>query len=392
MSSQKKHIVFLPRWYPNKTDPMWGIFVKKHAEAASRKNMISVLYLAPLDQPNAKTEIAESKEGNLYTLYIYFKKPRNSILYFFRFLSLFFWGIRKINKTRKIDLLHIHILSRMGLLAYLYKLVSGTPYVITEHWSRYLPSVNTFKGNTRLALTRLIVRRAKAVLPVTKDLSNAMQSFGLKNSHYTIVPNVVDEFFFTPKMIKKKNQNKRIIHVSTFEDRSKNISGIINGIKQLLEYRQDFTMIFIGEGMDFEKMKSLKATLNIKDAHIQFLGLLEGAKLVNEYIQADFMLINSKYENMPVVINEAFACGLPVLSTNVGGISEHLDNSRGRLMPVNDSKAFIQNFNWMLDHCHDFDSDNIRKYAIEHFSYEKIAEELDTIYENALSANNLHTV
>ncbi len=384
MSQSKKHILFLPRWYPNKYDNMWGLFVKKHAEAAALYNQVSVLYLEALDDGIENTEIEEEKEKNLYTLYIYYPKPSNPLLYFIKFIRLFLFGIRKIKKERKIELVHVHILSRMGFLAYLYKFISGTPYIITEHWSRYLTIVNGFNGKLRFFLTRFVVKKAKAVLPVTSNLELAMKSHNLQNSNYQVIPNVVDDIFFEKDLIDKKDTIIKVIHVSTFEDKSKNISGIIRGVKEILANRQDFKFYFIGDGMDFVRMKTLAKELEIDENHIEFMGLLEKEALVKEYLQANFMIINSHYENMPVVINEAFACGLPVLSTDVGGISEHLDSSRGRLIPVNNENAFYENFNWMLDHCHDFDSKSIRKYAQTHFSYTEVGSVLNEIYNKAI--------
>jgi len=384
MSENKKHILFLPRWYPTRYDSMWGLFVRKHAEAASAHHQISVLYIEGIDKGIDKTEIEEQHKDGIYSLYIYYPKPSNLFLYFIRFIQHFIYGFKRINKNRKIDLVHVHILSRMGFLAYLSKTLYSTPYVITEHWSRYLPRVKTFSGKTRIALTRLAVKNASAVMPVTKNLEVAMKSYGLKNPYYKVIPNVVDDLFFTNAISPKTNIIKRIIHVSTFEDRSKNISGILKTVKTLSEKRQDFKMIFIGNGIDFDKMKSLAKNLHIDKHLIEFTGVLERKALVTQYQMADFMLINSHYENMPVVINEAFACGLAVLATNVGGISEHLNKYRGRLISPNKPEELIQELDWMLNHCGDFNSQEIRDYASQHFSYQKVGKELSTLYEDIL--------
>ena len=58
---------------------------------------------------------------------------------------------------------------------------------------------------------------------------------------------------------------------------------------------------------------------------MSFTGLLEGQKLADELASGDFLVMSSNYENMPVVILEALASGLPVVSTNVGGIKEMID-------------------------------------------------------------------
>ncbi len=117
---------------------------------------------------------------------------------------------------------------------------------------------------------------------------------------------------------------------------------------------------------------------------IAFTGLLEKEALVNEFEKANFLLINSNYENMPVVINEAFACGLPVLSTNVGGISEHLSQERGRLIEPGQPQQLFEQINWMLDHSAEFDSSEIKKYAQEHFSMDAVGRQLSKVYKNVL--------
>lgn len=379
MSLEQKHILFLPRWYPNRYDPMWGLFVKKHAEAVSLLNQVSILYLHPIDNGQNQTEFIEEKKDHLYTLYIYYPKPNTQIAYFFTFFMLYFKGIKMIEKRRKVDLVHVHILTRMGLLAWITSFTRRWPYVVTEHWSRYLPSVNIYAGSLRKLLTKWVVKRAQVIMPVTSNLKEAMESHGLYNSNYQIVPNVVDDSFFNTKF--NESATKRVIHVSTFEDRSKNISGIIEAIKEISASRQDFKMVFIGEGIDFKRMKALVKDLGLNEM-IEFTGLLEKEALVKEYARASFMIINSNYENMPVVINEAMACGLPVLSTNVGGISEHLDSSKGVLIHPNDTLQLLEQFNWMLNHYSDYNKAAIREYAETLFSSRAVCRKLNNIYHS----------
>ena len=57
MNKERKHIVFLARWYPHRYDPMFGLFVQRHAEAAALFNDITVIYCneqrAMSNEPNA---------------------------------------------------------------------------------------------------------------------------------------------------------------------------------------------------------------------------------------------------------------------------------------------------------------------------------------------------
>ena len=89
---------------------------------------------------------------------------------------------------------------------------------------------------------------------------------------------------------------------------------------------------------------------------------------------------------MPVVINEAFATGLPVLSTRVGGISEHVNAGRGRLFEPGNREVLVNELNQMLDHFTDYHPEEIRKYAQEHFSMKAVGDQLSKIYELALKS------
>ncbi|NPD44339.1 MULTISPECIES: glycosyltransferase [unclassified Lentimicrobium] len=381
MKNEAKHILFLPQWYPNRYDKMWGLFVKKHAQAANRKNTISVLYLKAIDNILTKTEIEEYLDDGIHSLYIYYPKPKNKISYLFRFLIEYKKGLSLIQKRKPIDLIHVHILTRAGLLALYSHKTQNIPFVITEHWSRYLTTVNTYKGALRKMLTKYVVKNASAVLPVTQNLQEALLSHGLNNNHYRIIPNVVDDIFFQYDFILQKEKTKSVIHVSTFENKSKNITGIIKMVKALAQKRDDFKMILIGDGIDYFMLKELSKEYKL-ESFIEFRGLLEKQELVDEYMKASFMLVNSNYENMPVVINEAMACGLPVLSTNVGGISEHLDSTKGILIEPKQPEQLLEQFQWMLDHLDSFEPSSIRQYAKEHFSFDAVGKQLDEVYHS----------
>lgn len=377
------HILFLPKLYPHRYDTMWGLFVLKHAQAIKKFHDISVIYLYAVDEGLEKTEIIEEDTDSIYSVHIYYPKPKNKIIYFIHFLKYYFKAFEMVNRKRKVDLIHVHVLTRVGLLALISSRLKGIPYLITEHWSRYLPSVDTYQGRTRKFLTKLVVKNAKAVLPVTENLKQAMQSHQLNNKHYRVIANVVDDIFFESSIKKPKGDIKRVIHVSTFINKSKNITGIVDAIEKLSKIRNDFKMVLIGEGENFEDINIIVKARDL-EKHIEFTGVLEKQELVDEYMRASFLLINSNYENMPVVINEAMACGLPVLSTNVGGISEHLDTKKGRLIAPQEPQQLLEQFQWMLDHLDSFEPSSIRQYAKEHFSFDAVGLQLDEVYQSII--------
>lgn len=377
------HILYLARWYPHKFDSMYGLFVKRHAEAAAIKHQISVFYVHACDQLEHKKEI-EIKKGFINEYYYYFRKSKtgigflDSILNTWKFFKGNFALRRKISKP---DLIHVHILTRLGVLAYFFNKWSNIPYVITEHWSRYHQGNKGYTGFLRKYLTRLVASNAAAITTVSMNLKESMEKHRIKNAHYHIIYNVVDtKIFFPENKSHKKNDIKKLVHVSCFDDEPKNISGLIQCIKELSDDRDDIIVELIGTGKDFDKLVDQAKGLGLYETKIFFPGLLTGKELGDHVRSADILLLFSNYENMPVVINEAFCCGIPVISTDVGGIREIVDRSNGKLVPKGNKIEFVDQLNYMLDHLEKYDQKEISKKAASMFTALAVAEKLDEIY------------
>lgn len=374
MDADRKHIVFLARWYPHRYDPMFGLFVQRHAEAAALYNDISVVYVHPDNQ----NDIVDETINNVRTIRIYFKQSKSKIINLLRFFKA---NNKALKRLCKPDIIHVHILTRLGIIARWQKLVHGIPYIITEHWSRYLPG-NDFSGFFRKWATKIVVKHASVVTTVTENLAKAMQNHGLKNPNYMVLPNVVDTNLFQIKP--HENATPKIIHISCFEDKSKNISGLLESLKILRDKGIAYQAVLVGDGMDYEAMKQKATFLHLND-NVTFTGMLQGQELVDVLASGDFLVLSSNYENMPVVILEAFACGLPVVSTNVGGISEIVNENNGLLVPPHDAEKLANAMQKMLESYQNYDANTLRDSIIKKFSNEAVGKLLNSLYSTTLS-------
>ena len=399
MNSSKLKVLYLPRWYPNRYDPMPGLFIERHARSVSGHVDVAVLYVHQDDKLEGKgMEVERFRDDELLQLKIYYKPFRSSLpiinplLNLCRYHCYHYRGLKMIKKEfGRPDLLHVNVLTRLGMLALLYKWMSGTPYVITEHWTRYLPHMDNFKGLIRKAVTRLVVRNASAVMPVTENLRKAMEGHGMKNRNYQVIPNVVDMKIFYIRDNNLGRAKKSFIHVSCFEDRQKNISGLLRVLKKLSEKRLDWTCQMVGEGIHLENLISYAKELHIEGNFVHFHGLKENDELAGMMAEADFQVMFSRFENLPVVILESYACGVPVLSADVGGISEHINNDLGLLIPSEDEEKLLDKINFMLDHHEEYSKVKIREYAISHFSKEVIGARLLAVYFSVIPNSKLQT-
>jgi glycosyltransferase involved in cell wall biosynthesis len=382
-------ILFLPRWYPNRYDPMPGLFIQRQAEAVSAYCDVAVLYVHAHDHAPNRYEIDFAEENGIRVVRVYYREPHRwllpGLLKLFRFFHAHRLGF-KILRSFQPDLLHVHVLTREGIVARITRFLKGTPYVITEHWSRYLPASNTYKGGFRKWITRYVVKSAAAMITVSGTLKAAMKDFQLDNPDFFVVPNPVDTNLFTIGVRPSESDTKRFIHISCFEDRPKNISGFLNAVDNLSKKRSDFKCFLIGDGPEFSLWKNRANELGLLGNTVFFTGLKEQNELVKEIQAAGFLVLSSNYETFGTVVIECLACGIPVVATSTGIVPEVISGTNGIIVPAGDDKALEDAINKMLDKFSSYDPQVIRNTVLHKFDNETIAKQLLDIYQNALGS------
>lgn len=367
---------------------MAGLFVKNHALATLPYADVAVLHIIYNTSPQQKTiEFEYTVDDGIPTLIGYVRVNNDSFtdkwLYPLRYLKASFKGYKQISEQFGIPSVHhVHILTRSGIIALYKKITKGIPYLITEHWSRYLPqNSSSYKGWLRKFITRWVTKKASLIATVSQHLSSAMQKHGLTNK-YTQVSNVVDVNFFKPLPKKPKNIKPILLHVSCFDEKPKNVKGILNTTKQLKDEGFDFELRLVGDGIDHQLCVDYAHQLGLKN--IVFLGLKTKDALLAEYQKADAFVLFSRFENQPVVILEAFACGLPVIATKVGGIPEILKDGFGELVTSKNEEELAIAIKKVTQTPENYNSATMRQYAVENFSYEGVGKQFYDIYQNIL--------
>lgn len=389
LNKERIKSLFLSAWYPNRQDAMSGLFVRKHAEAVALFGDVTVLYFHADPQITKFEIVKQHVNEHLREIIVYYPNHiKGTVGRFIKIINYFranYIGYKEVQKDfGRPDIVHVNVLTRTGLLAYWLKLTQRIPYVITEHWSRYFSERNSYSGFFRRFLTKLIVRSSGAVMPVSEGLKRAMLSHKLLNYNYQVINNVVEDFFFE-NTISSPKKIKKILHVSCFDDQVKNISGILRATKSLSLSRNDFNLIIVGTGVDYEKIRLYTDDLEFPQDMIHFTGELTPQEVAAQFYQADFFVLFSNYENSPVVISESLACGKPVISTDVGGISEHVNKSNGILIPAADEKALLDAIQHMLNNHQSYDKEKITSIAKQKFSYESVSDEINKIYSNVIN-------
>jgi len=389
MKTNMIKVLFLSQWYPNRYDLMAGLFVQKHAEAVSLYCDVASLYIQP-DTTIKKTEIITSSENSFLEVIVYFPAKSDSIiaklLKQINYLKAYKLGYKVIlDSWGKPDIVQANVFTRTVLIAALLKKRYSIPYVVIEHWTRYFRE-NMFKNKIHRFFSIYAAKHASAIMPVTKHLQGCMELHGMKNHNYNIINNVVDDIFFE-KLVIPDNKKIRILNVTCFDDQQKNLSGLLHVIKKLSLKRLDFEIYLVGDGIDYSKIKSLAGKLEIENTFVYFTGILTGKELVEMYQKSHFTVLFSNYENMPVVISESLSCGLPVVSTNVGGIAEHINSANGLLINAGDEHGLYTSLDYMINHYLDYNKNDIIENAKQKFSYQSVGKNLVSIYYDIINNN-----
>jgi glycosyltransferase involved in cell wall biosynthesis len=117
----------------------------------------------------------------------------------------------------------------------------------------------------------------------------------------------------------------------------------------LREYKINFTLEIIGDG---EKKNNLETFIKKRDLYEKVIlpGWLPREKLIQSLYSADIFMSTSKREAQGVAIIEALSCGVPVISTDVGGVSDVLiDGFNGYLVENNNMDDFIKKIKSLND-------------------------------------------
>jgi len=388
MQDERLKILFLPAWYPNRNDSMFGLFVRNHALALLKHVDVFVIAVIACTNTNKTYEVELNSQKDFVELKVYYKKNRipliGKIINLFRFLASYIAGWKVIyNGYGKPDLVHVHILTRAGIPALFLKWFKGVPYVITEHWSRYFDINNNYKGFFRKLLTKIIVRNARAMSTVSQALKKAMNNRGLHNKTWEIIPNSIDTNVFHSIDSKVNDDIIRLFHISCFEEASKNMSGILRAFAKALETNKKMELLMIGDGVDLEVTKSIADDLGIKD-NVIFTGVIEGKELIEIINRCKFSVLFSHYETFAIVVAESLAAEKPVIATRVGAIPEVLPEEFGIFVEDNDENALAVAILNMAENHMDYDFDAMREYSVENFDKEEVGHQLFQFYKRAL--------
>lgn len=386
--------LWLTSWYPNRLDTQNGDFIQRHAKAVSLYAKVDVIHLEADKENILPTEIERSvvQHGSLIETIVLYKLSAipliGKAISWLRYIALFKKEISLYLKNNGLpDIVHVHVPMKAGLLALWLKRKYGLNFIVTEHWNIYKSQAKD-EFSTRnfffRYFTKKILKEVSLFLPVSKDLGRRVSELtGI--THYEAVPNCVDTklFFYQDK---KKTEAFTFIHPSTLNF-PKNPEAIISAFIEFSKKYPSARLLMLGEIPaaleEFIRKENISS-----HANIIFTGLAPYSKVAEMMQQSQALLMFSRYENMPCVVLEALCCGLPVVSSAVGGIPEVINESNGILTHSYTNEALVEAMEKLYNEYENYDQQKIAKNAAAAFSYEAIGKMIvDKYYPRPLKGN-----
>jgi glycosyltransferase involved in cell wall biosynthesis len=378
--ARRLKVLFLTTWYPVNENPVGGIFVREHAKAVRFYDDVTILHLKGVDASLRKLwQMDREADSSLSEgIPTYRLRHRRSRLAHTTILIDVFSAIQAFRRLRRLeftpDILHAHI-HRAGFPAVLIGKLYRIPVVITEQNSAF---PRRLLRNADIRLARYSFSRADAVLPVSRALQEGIQSYHIE-ANWHIVPNSVDTELFHPRVFLHKDKIY-LLFVGGLTP-VKGLPVLFQALS-LLSYRNDWQLEIVGDGPESESYKAQVQILGLSD-RIMFHGVKTKKEISSIMRQADLFVLPSLWDNMPCVLVEAMASGLPVVSTQTGGIPEIVSAETGLLAPPGDEKGLAETLNLAFDQIDRFDRGKIAQIA-QQYSFQEVGRRIDAIYREII--------
>ena len=245
--------------------------------------------------------------------------------------QLCYWPLL-LRELRKADVVHVFSAS------YLSFLLSPLPAIVIARLLRRPVVLNYHSGEApdhlrRSALTRHVMRHSVDLNVVPSIfLREVLDSFGIAAR---VVPNTIDLRQFAYRV--RDPLRPRLLCTRNFEH-IYNVACVLRAFARVQARYDDATLTLVGGGSQEAALRALVQQLNLRN--VTFAGRVAPTEITRYYANADVYVQAPCIDNMPLSVLEAFASGLPVVSTNVGGVPKILTHGlHGLLAPVDDDEA-----------------------------------------------------
>jgi L-malate glycosyltransferase len=258
-----------------------------------------------------------------------------SIKYVRTLTTSILYCLNLLREVRKYDVIHIFSAS------YLSFLIAPTPAILVSKLYGKKIVLNYHSGEAEDHLRRWrrstipILNLVDEVVVPSQYLVRVFSTFGIDAR---AIFNVIDLEKF---VFRERTQVRPIFLSNRNLEAHYGVDCLLRAFALIQQQVPDAVLTVVGDGSQREALEQLRSKLDLRQT--SFTGRVEHEEIYEQYSAADIYINASKIDNQPLSILEAFACGLPVVTTGAGGIPDIVtDGETGFVVPVEDHVALAE--------------------------------------------------
>jgi glycosyltransferase involved in cell wall biosynthesis len=222
-------------------------------------------------------------------------------------------------------------------------------------------------------------RRADKLIAVSiENKKDIVQQYDISPDKIEVVPNGITPERFTPSDC----ESKTVVYVGRLHER-KRVDKLVDAFAKVRSEVPDARLKIVGTGNMEEKLRAQIKRLNLEKS-VKLTGFVPEEELPKNYSSGSVFVLPSAYEGFGIVLIEAMASGLPVVSVKTGGAVEVVKD---------DWNGYLVDYETMSDAIIKLLNDKKlrkkmgrrgRKFVEENYSWRKIARDIIKVYESVM--------
>jgi glycosyltransferase involved in cell wall biosynthesis len=374
---KKINIAQVVAYYPPHLGGMENCAQEISENLSQRGNVVKV-FTSDIDCNNNKLKSIENLNINYLKsfevahtpiipslLFRLLKIPKDSVIHLHvaqAFIPEIVWLISKIRKIPYVAHLHLDVgpSGRFGFLLPLYK---------------------------KLLLGNILHGASRVIVPTKDYVDLIKQKYVIPEEKIVIIPSGVDISKFKQSAIKHSGSHK-LLFVGRLSIQ-KNIPLLIKSFKKVVDNGNDkITLDIVGNGEEKDAIVKLIKKEGL-EGKITLHGSLNGEKLYQMYADSDIFILTSQAESFGIVLLEAMASGLPIITSDIPGIRNVVENGKTGLLVSPTEEDFTKAIELLIN------NNKLRMELISNglkeskkYNWSKIAATFEDIYREVLNENN----
>jgi len=295
----------------------------------------------------------------------------------------------RLNKSFQPDILHFHLFGSNLIAKPLAALLGKRRLIAHDHCN------DAGRKNPLLLFADALTNRVSSkVIAVAESIRSFLICYeGIDRDRVITLPNGVDVQAFVPASETDKQDAREALGISTDAIviggvgrliEQKNFVRFLEVAAHILNKKPNVIFVIAGTGPQFDLLRERAVRLNISN-YVRFLGHVSDRIVL--YQALDVLLITSDFEGTPMVLLEAMASGVPVVSQSLDGIGEVCTNTLdAMLVAIGDESGLVTAINRLLadEKLAKGLSENARKTILDRYDIKKLVRKIEAVYEVVL--------